>query len=205
MSPRYRVLAVDDDEDTLELIRLALEDRYDVLTLATPMEIYECIELFEPDLLIIDIMMPRISGFQLIDLLKKNPKTKDIPIIILSAKDSIREIKYGYKLGAALYLTKPFAPERLMKNTETQFRMHPPEVRPKSLSLDQVRIRLEVTQGSRAGQIALSSSLLTSENVRGRQAGTAGEGKKGKAGSGRTRAGEEEQPEPESGGPHWEG
>lgn len=200
MSQRYRVLAVDDNEDTLELVRMALTDEYDVLTLSNPLGAYECIDLFEPDLLILDIMMPKISGFQLIELLRKNPKTKDLPIIVLSAKDNVREIKHGYKLGVALYLTKPFNPERLMKNVETQFRMHPPESLRKALSLDQVRIRLEVLEGSRAGQIALSSSLLTADNIRGKK-GQAAEG----TGTGeKPPAGEKKEAEGMS-GPRWEG
>ncbi len=165
MSPRYRILAVDDHADTLVLIRETLRESYDVLTLANPVAIYDCIDLFEPDLLILDIMMPKITGYQLIEILKKNPKTQTLPIIILSAKDSAREIKYGYQLGASLYLTKPFAPDRLIKNTETQFRMHPPDPKPKTYTIDQVRIKIEVLEGTRTGRMQLSSELLTPENV----------------------------------------
>lgn len=165
MQTRYRILAVDDNPDTLELISLTLSEWYDVLVLANPIAIYDLIELFEPDLLILDIMMPKITGFQLIELLRKNPRTREIPIVILSAKDNAREIKYGYKLGASLYLTKPFEPERLIKNIETQFRIHPPPPRPKTLTLNQVQIQMEIKFGFQSGQMAISSHLLTSENI----------------------------------------
>lgn len=202
MPVRYRVLAVDDSSDTLELIRLALSEEYDVLTLSSPLEIYECIELFEPDLLILDIMMPKITGFQLLELLKKNVRTKDLPIIVLSAKDNIREIKHGYKLGAALYLTKPFQPDRLLKNTETQFRMHPPESRPKALTMEQVQIQVEMRQSAKTGQIVVSSSLLTRENIT-RKPKTPGLGAAPEA---ETQAGAAPSAEPEEhSGPRWQG
>ncbi len=196
MPRRYRVLAVDDNDDTLELIRMTLSDDYDVVTLANPLHTYDCIELFEPDLLILDIMMPKITGFQLIDLLKKNPKTKEIPIIVLSAKDTAREIKYGYQLGAALYLTKPFEPERLLKNTEIQFRMHPPGAKPKSLSLEQVQLQLEVKFGRVPDQVAVSSSLLTARNIKGADRRDGIRGPKKGTGNQRKEEGSE---------PSWEG
>lgn len=166
MFTRHRILAVDDNPDTLELISLTLSEWYDVLVLTNPLDTYDLIELFEPDLLILDIMMPKITGFQLIELLRKSPHTREIPIVILSAKDNTREIKYGYKLGASLYLTKPFEPERLIKNIETQFRIHPPPPRPKTLTLNQVQIQVELKYGFQSGQMALSSHLLTPENIK---------------------------------------
>ncbi|HRR32442.1 MAG TPA: response regulator, partial [Candidatus Sumerlaeia bacterium] len=87
-SPQRRILAVDDNEETLDLISMTLSENFDVVTLKEPMEIYELINLFEPDLLILDIMMPKITGFQILDLLQKNPAYKDLPVIILSAKDT---------------------------------------------------------------------------------------------------------------------
>jgi DNA-binding response OmpR family regulator len=204
MPVRYRVLAVDDNPDTLELIRLALSDEYDVLTLGSPLEIYECIELFEPDLLILDIMMPKITGFQLLELLKKNARTKDLPIIVLSAKDNIREIKHGYKLGAALYLTKPFQPDRLLQNTGAQFRMHPPALRPKSLTMEQVRIQVEMRQSAKTGQIVVSSSLLTRDNItRKPKSQTPGAAPEAEP---EAPVGSVPSPEPEeNSGPHWQG
>ncbi|MCB2156391.1 response regulator [bacterium] len=160
MAQRYRILAVDDNEDTLELIRLTLMEEYDVLTLSNPMDIYELLEVFEPDLLILDVMMPKITGFQLVEMLQKSNATRNLPIIILSAKNSAREIKHGYKLGASLYLTKPFQPERLAKNVKTQFEVHPPASARKSLNLEQVLAQLQLKVSYRQGYAQIASADL---------------------------------------------
>ncbi len=166
---RRRVLAVDDSQDLLELVRLALEDDHDILTLSDPMEIMEMIALFEPDLLIIDVMMPKISGFQLTEMLQKNPRTRELPIIILSAKDTTRDIKHGYRVGASLYLTKPFEPQRLMQNVEAQLNINGPELAPKTNNLEAVIGRLQGTTLYQKGIVQLGSAHLTKGNLKRRE------------------------------------
>lgn len=153
---KFRVLSVDDNDDILELIRTTLQDQFDVMTLSNPVDLYEIMDLFEPDLLILDIMMPRITGYQLIEILRKNPNTKDLPILVLSAKAQQSEIKHGYRLGATLYLPKPFQPDRLLKNIETQFRMHPPPQRAKALTLEQLQDQIEQKVSYRKGMLHLT-------------------------------------------------
>lgn len=162
---RSRVLAVDDSEDVLELIMVTLGTDYDVVTLSNPVDLYEILDIFEPDLLILDVMMPKITGFQLIEMLRKNSGTKELPIIVLSAKSSAGEIKHGYKLGATLYLTKPFQPDRLLKNVETQFRVHPPGNRPKSLDLNEVAKQLESKAAYRKGHVQVSENIFKKDVV----------------------------------------
>ncbi len=163
--PRWRILAIDDNEDTLEVIRVTLSEEYDVLTLKDPVEVYEIINIFEPDLLILDIMMPKITGFQVLDLLQKNPTYKDLPVIILSAKNATREIKYGYKLGARLYLTKPFDPGRLLKNVSLLFEHTPPKRSPKHFTLRQVLIQIHLKKISQTGGYSLASALLGTDEI----------------------------------------
>jgi DNA-binding response OmpR family regulator len=141
---RWRILVIDDHIDTLELIRMTLMDDYDVLTLSEPLDFCEVLRLFEPDLIVLDIMMPKVTGFQIMEIMQRDAVHRDIPIIILSAKDSTREIKYGYKLGARLYLTKPFQPERLRKNVQILFEHTPPARKPKQLTLPQVEMQLKL-------------------------------------------------------------
>ncbi len=160
---RFRILVVDDSEDILELVRHTLQGEYDVLTLSNPMDLYELMDLFEPDLLVLDIMMPRINGFQLLEMLRKKPDTKDLPIIILSAKSTAGDIKHGYRLGATLYLTKPFTPDRMMKNVKTQFEVHPPASSRKSLSIADLLGQLEMKNCFRKGQAQLSSEVVSRE------------------------------------------
>jgi len=162
---RWRILAIDDHEDTLEVIRMTLSEQYDILTLKDPMDVYELINIFEPDLLILDIMMPKITGFQILDLLQKNPVYKDLPIMILSAKNTTREIKYGYKLGARLYLTKPFDPGRLLKNVDLLFQHTPPKRNPKKFNLKQVLVQISLRKSYKLGGLSLTSSLLQTDDI----------------------------------------
>lgn len=162
-SPRFRILAVDDNPDTLELIRLALVEEFDVLTLSDPIDLYEMLDLFEPDLLLLDVMMPKITGFQLVEMLQKNPRTKGMPVVILSAKSAAAEIKHGYKLGASLYLTKPFTPDRLLKNVKTQFEMHPPADRSKTSTIDALGFQLRLKNAFKNGRATLAAQQGANE------------------------------------------
>ena len=163
---RWRILAIDDHEDTLDVIRMTLSEEYDVVTLNDPVEVYEIINIFEPDLLILDIMMPKITGFKVLELLQKNPTYKDLPVIILSAKDSTREIKYGYKLGARLYLTKPFDPGRLLKNVKLLFERTPPARGQKKFNLKEVLIQLHLKKSYESGAMSFDSSLLETDKIK---------------------------------------
>lgn len=145
MGERWRVLVVDDDQDILDLIRIKLTDSYDVLCIEEPSEVSQAAELFEPDLIILDIMLPKISGYQVLEYLKRNPVTAKTPVCFLSAKASARDLKYGYKLGAELYLTKPFQPERLIKNVKLLFERTPPLRKQKRYTIAQINERLSVS------------------------------------------------------------
>lgn len=166
---RHRILAIDDNTDTLELIRMTLEDEFDVLTLSDPMDAFELVELFEPDLLVLDVMMPKLTGFQLVEMLHRSPAARELPVIILSAKNSTRDIKHGYKLGASLYLTKPFQPDRLMKNVKTQFEMNPPAPGPKGHVLHDVRMQLMKKPCFKEGRAVLAGSAGESVDLEKRE------------------------------------
>lgn len=146
-NPRWRVLVIDDDKDVLNLLRLKLAAEYDVLCIENATDVGYAVELFEPDLIILDIMLPRISGYQIIEFLKRNPLTAKTPVCFLSAKASAREQKFGYSLGATLYLTKPFQPERLIRNIKLQFERMPPPARPKRHTLVEIASKLEKDGG----------------------------------------------------------
>lgn len=145
MDERWRVLVVDDDQDVLDLIRLKLADTYDILCIAKATEVSQAVDVFEPDLIILDIMLPRISGYQIIEYLKRNPRTAKTPVCFLSAKASARDLKHGYSLGAALYLTKPFQPERLVKNVKLFFERTPPPRRQRRFTAGEINERLQVS------------------------------------------------------------
>jgi DNA-binding response OmpR family regulator len=140
---RYRVLVIDDDPDILRLMEITLSPTYEVLTTADPMDALEVMDVFEPDIVVVDIMMPKVTGYQLIELMRKNPKHRNVVVVILSAKQDSLDIKYGYKLGANLYITKPFDPSRVLKNIN-MLAAGLGKPRQKSFSMRDVQLRLQL-------------------------------------------------------------
>jgi DNA-binding response OmpR family regulator len=140
---RYRVLVIDDDPDILRLMEITLSPTYEVLTTADPMDALEVMDVFEPDIVVVDIMMPKVTGYQLIELMRKNPKHRNVVVVIISAKQDSLDIKYGYKLGANLYITKPFDPSRVLKNIN-MLAAGLGKPRQKSFSMRDVQLRLQL-------------------------------------------------------------
>ncbi|MDD4279027.1 MAG: response regulator, partial [Candidatus Sumerlaeales bacterium] len=95
-----------------------LHTQYEVIGLQEPAKAIKIIDIFEPDVVILDIMMPQITGYQLLEQIRKLQTARSIKTMFLSAKDTQLDQKYGYKLGADVYLPKPFQPDRLLKNIE---------------------------------------------------------------------------------------
>ncbi|HVF53846.1 MAG TPA: response regulator [Actinomycetota bacterium] len=114
-----RVLVCDDDPVILRLLEVNLElEGYDVLS-AHHGEMAFKIALEEvPDLVILDIMMPRLDGYQTAEKLRANDVTKNIPVVFLSAKAQQSDIDKGNASGVDAYLTKPFDPSELIEVVE---------------------------------------------------------------------------------------
>ncbi|MCX7018940.1 MAG: response regulator [bacterium] len=145
----FRIMAIDDDKDILDLISIMLAQHYEVLTVGDPMNACDLLDIFEPDLVILDIMMPKVTGYQIIEFIKQNPRHSHVLVIFLSAKDTSRDMKYGYKLGANLYLPKPFQPERLLKNVQSLLDQNP-GMKPhkKTYSMRDVSLRVSLKIGT---------------------------------------------------------
>jgi CheY-like chemotaxis protein len=110
-----RVLVADDDPVILRLIQVNLElEGYQVLTANNGEEAVETATAEHPDLVILDIMMPRMDGYQACEQLKSETATQDIPIVFLSAKAQQADIEKGKSFGVEEYLTKPFDPTELL-------------------------------------------------------------------------------------------
>ena len=116
MSPASkRVLICDDDPVILRLLQVNLElEGYDVLLAHHGENAIQVANAEHPDLVILDIMMPRLDGYQTCERLKANDATKDIPVVFLSAKAQQADIDRGKEFGVADYLTKPFDPNDLI-------------------------------------------------------------------------------------------
>ncbi|MCK4577575.1 MAG: response regulator transcription factor [Candidatus Marinimicrobia bacterium] len=142
------ILAVDDEEDILELVSFSLSrEGYSVATAATGEAALAHIRDNHVDLIILDLMLPGIDGLEVCRKLKKDNKTEDIPIIMLSAKGEETDIVIGLELGADDYVAKPFSPKVLVARARAVLR------RPKDSShLEEETIGiddLEINQGRR--------------------------------------------------------
>lgn len=106
----FTVLIVDDTETNIDILVDTLGDDYDIAVAMDGESALEAVEEEPPDLILLDIMMPDMDGYEVCKRLKDNPKTADIPVIFLSALTEADEKQKGLKLGAVDFLTKPFNP-----------------------------------------------------------------------------------------------
>lgn len=114
-----RVLICDDDPVILRLLEVNLEiEGYDVLKASNGEEAFELAVAEVPDLIVLDIMMPRLNGYQTCAKLKEEDRTKHIPVVFLSAKAQQSDIELGKSYGVEEYLTKPFDPSDLIDVVE---------------------------------------------------------------------------------------
>jgi len=110
------VLAVDDDPVMCKLLRMILEPKgFEVLEALSGVKGLMVTKRELPDVVLLDIMMPDIDGFDVCRELKLDPKTKDIPIIFVTAMSGQEHLDRGMSLGAQGYITKPFRPEVLIE------------------------------------------------------------------------------------------
>jgi putative two-component system response regulator len=108
-----KIIIVDDEPHIVNLIKLSLQDEYDILVANSGNEAIHMIEEHRPDLVTMDIMMPGMSGFEVVEEMRKFESTKDIPVIFLSAKDTLKDMQRGMESGGDDFITKPFEPEEL--------------------------------------------------------------------------------------------
>lgn len=110
-----KILAVDDEKHIVRLVQVNLERAgYEVVTANDGKEALEKVESEKPDLLVLDVMMPYLDGFEVLQSLRRNPETRDIPVIMLTAKAQDADVFKGWQSGVDCYLTKPFNPMELL-------------------------------------------------------------------------------------------
>jgi len=113
--PKEIILVVEDEEDILELIRYNLSrEGYGILGVTTGEEGLRIAGQKKPDLIILDLMLPGIDGLDVCRQLKEDPHSKEIPIVMVTAKGEESDIVTGLELGAEDYITKPFSPKVLI-------------------------------------------------------------------------------------------
>lgn len=110
------ILVAEDERDIRELINFTLVFAgHEVTQAANGAEALELAPQVKPDLIMMDVRMPRMTGYEACRQMKQIPEIKDIPVIFLSAKGQDEEVQTGLEVGAAAYILKPFAPEELTR------------------------------------------------------------------------------------------
>jgi DNA-binding response OmpR family regulator len=110
-----RVLVVDDEPNIVTSLEFLLQDAgFEVHTAGNGQEALEQAARFAPDLILLDVMMPVLNGYEVCQRLKSDPKTRGMRVLMLSAKGRDVEIAKGLELGADAYMTKPFATRDLL-------------------------------------------------------------------------------------------
>ncbi|MBB6051485.1 response regulator transcription factor [Armatimonas rosea] len=110
-----RILAVDDEPNIVRLIQVNLERMgYTVETANNGVQALEKIRANRPDLVVSDVMMPEMDGFELLSSIRRDPALETLPVIMLTAKTQDKDVLSGYSRGADMYLTKPFNPMELI-------------------------------------------------------------------------------------------
>ena len=117
-----KILVVDDERHIVRLVEVNLTRAgYDVVTAYDGVEALEQFAKEKPDMLVLDVMMPRMDGFEVLKKLQSDPASQGIPIIMLTAKAQDADIFRGWSSGVSSYLTKPFNPRELLTFVERIF------------------------------------------------------------------------------------
>ena len=120
VKPMARLLVVDDTEDNLFLMTALLEDKYELLLASSGKEALAIImSQAPPDLILLDIMMPDIDGYEVLRRIRQHPPTETIPVIFLTALSTMEEEQLGLDLGAVDYITKPISPPLLLARVQS--------------------------------------------------------------------------------------
>ncbi len=119
---KKKILVADDEPQIVELVKLSLGDKYEYLTAYNGEETINQIHKNNPDLILLDIMMPKMDGYQVLTIIKKDNRFKHIPIIFLTAKGEWNDKMKALAIGASAdYITKPFDPDDLVERVGSVF------------------------------------------------------------------------------------
>jgi putative two-component system response regulator len=148
METNQTVVVVDDNMTNLTVAENVLTGKYNIITIPSGEKLFRLLEMLTPDLILLDINMPGMNGYEVIKKLKKSEATKSIPVIFLTAAtDPEREVE-GLDLGANDYITKPFTPELLQKRVEMHLLLQQQQKELLNYSK-----KLEITIGEKSGTI----------------------------------------------------
>ena len=118
------ILVADDVFTNIEFLRYILrKENYEILPVTNGVEALQTVQNNKVDLILLDVMMPELDGFEVCRHLKENPDTRDIPVIFLTARTDIESTVKGFELGAVDYVTKPFHRQELLARVKTHIEL----------------------------------------------------------------------------------
>jgi diguanylate cyclase (GGDEF)-like protein len=117
---KQKILVVDDSTENIELLYTMLQNKYQVLFSTSGSKAIILAENAQPDIILLDVLMPEMDGYEVIIALKENEKTRDIPVIFITAKTEKSDLLKGFKLGSVDYIGKPFFEEEIKVRIKTQ-------------------------------------------------------------------------------------
>ena len=121
---KERILVVDDIEDNLFLVNASLEDKYELLLASSGMQALAIImSQTPPDLILLDVMMPDMDGYEVLRRVRQHPPTATTPVIFLTSLSSMEKQEFGLGLGAMDYITKPFSPTLLLARVQSHLEL----------------------------------------------------------------------------------
>jgi CheY-like chemotaxis protein len=110
-----KILIAEDEAELRLMLKTSMEHAgYEVVTASNGLEALDRIRSDTPDVVLLDVLMPDMDGFEALSKLKANPSTSHIPVVMLTGLNDDTDISKGWKLGTSLYMTKPFVPEQLI-------------------------------------------------------------------------------------------
>src|SRR5258707_6667305 len=128
---KYKILVVDDEPDAVELIEFNLKAAgYEVTTAVDGTQALKKARALLPNLIVLDLMLPEVDGLEVCKILRRDPKTQAIPILMLTAKAAEIDRVLGLELGADDYVTKPFSPRELVLRIKRLLRSETPAKAP---------------------------------------------------------------------------
>ena len=125
MQDKNKILAVDDNSINLAVMEELLGDQYNLITVSTGTDALRVAEEFQPDLILLDIMLEGVNGYEICQQVRQNSSLKHTKIIMVTAKAMESERLKGYQAGADDYLTKPFDSEDLLAKVYAQLEQEP--------------------------------------------------------------------------------
>lgn len=124
-SDKATLLVVDDTPENIDVLAVSLRDEYVIKVALNGTKALQIADSEQkPDLILLDVMMPEIDGYEVCKRLKANPKTADIPVIFVTAKHDVRDEEHGFEMGAVDYITKPISPPLVRARIRTHLALH---------------------------------------------------------------------------------